>query len=269
MSMRLSIVSLNQVWENKEENILLIENYLLESKKFNSNIVIFPEMTLTGFSMNCQQLVEPFNDSKTVSQFKYFSNKYDLVIVFGVALSDDERVTNNLVMVKPDGECAFYEKLHPFSFAKENQYFQSGTKVVVSQVDGVCFGWSICYDLRFPELFSILADSAKVIVNIANWPEKRIMHWFALLKARAIEQQVYVIGVNRVGVDGNGLNYIKSSVIYDPNGVVVESIEQYDDMDVYNIDLIGLDGFRRGFPTRQDRKNEFYSKNLARDRYVE
>jgi predicted amidohydrolase len=117
---------------------------------------------------------------------------------------------------------------------------------------------SICYDLRFPELYSALATTCDVLVNIANWPTRRGAHWTTLLRARAIENQVYVIGVNRTGVDGAGLNYERSSALVDPNGDVVSPLLHEDALDIHEVTRQGLTDFRAAFSTRQDRVPHVY-----------
>jgi predicted amidohydrolase len=119
-------------------------------------------------------------------------------------------------------------------------------------------GFSICYDLRFPELYSALAKDCDVLVNIANWPKHRLQQWKALLQARAIENQAYMIGVNRVGTDANGLEYEPSSMIFDANGERLEPIATEGEIDLFELSLQSLEVFRSNFSTKQDRQPELY-----------
>ena len=121
---------------------------------------------------------------------------------------------------------------------------------------------SICYDLRFPELYSTLSTKTDLIINIANWPSKRIEHWNTLLKARAIENQIFIAGVNRVGVDGNDLEYIESSQIINANGESLE-YQEIEDMKIYTIDKAWTRNFKDKFNTTNDRKVEFYKEILS------
>ena len=121
---------------------------------------------------------------------------------------------------------------------------------------------TVCYDLRFPEIYSALATKTDIIVNIANWPEKRIEHWATLLRARAIENQIFIVGVNRIGSDPNNHNYVKSSVVINPNGEVLESIHTELELDIYEVDKAILTEFRSKFSTTQDRNPDFYKSIL-------
>lgn len=259
--MHIALLSLDQVWEDKQANLSKVIGYISKASALGCDLIIFPEMTLTGFSMNISEIAEGQSESPTVLRFSALSKEYGIAIIFGVALQEREKATNNAVLVKPTGEIVKYTKIHPFSFAGEENYYVSGDQIISASLDGYDIGMTICYDLRFPELYSILAQRCPVIVNIANWPKTRVDHWRTLLKARAIEQQVFMIGVNRTGTDGNGLEYEKSSCIFDPNGGILSPMTSKDEMDIYEVNLQQLYGFRNAFSTRQDRKVKFYIEN--------
>ena len=123
-------------------------------------------------------------------------------------------------------------------------------------------GVTICYDLRFPEIYSALGAKSDLIVNIANWPTKRIEHWTTLLRARAIENQVYIAGVNRIGTDQNSLEYVKSSIAVNPNGEILKPIYSEKELDIYEIDKDVLSEFKTRFSTTQDRNPAFYKSIL-------
>lgn len=262
--MRVALLSLDQVWEDKSANSAKAITYIEKASALKCELIIFPEMTLTGFSMNADDIAEVQDASPTIRQFSSLSNKYDIPIIFGVVLKKDSKATNNAVLVKPTGEVVNYSKIHPFSFAAEERYYESGHQIVSAFLNEYEFGLTICYDLRFPELYSILAQRCSAIVNIANWPKKRIDHWRTLLKARAIEQQIYIIGVNRTGTDGNGLDYEKSSYIIGPNGDILLPLTTVNEMDVYDVPMQQIYEFRKIFSTRQDRKVKFYIENYER-----
>jgi len=130
------------------------------------------------------------------------------------------------------------------------------------QINEFCFGFSICYDLRFPELYSALSKDCDVLVNIANWPERRVNHWNTLLQARAIENQTYMIGVNRIGLDGKSLKYIKSSLIVNADGNLIDPTFTDEEINVFELNENDLIDFRNGFSTRQDRQPNFYKQVL-------
>lgn len=165
-------------------------------------------------------------------------------------------------MVAPEGQIlANYAKIHPFSYSGEGEYFSGGEKIEYSSINKMLLGFTICYDLRFPEIYQALSRVSQIIVNIANWPENRIDHWNTLLKARAIENQVYMIGVNREGIDDNGIKYFRGSQVFDPEGNIVSPIHTWEDVDIFEIDTGLAQKVRENFPVKADRKSEFY-KNI-------
>ncbi len=263
--MEIALVSLNQSWENKKENQLKVENALSTIFKNATavDLVIFPEMTLTSFSMESRKIKEVLETSKTVAFFKNNALKYKTFIAFGVVLSRGDKATNSLIVVNPLGEIeAIYAKIHPFSFAKENQFYEEGNKLTKCSIKSVCVGLTICYDLRFPELYQGYSKDCQLIINIANWPERRVSHWNTLLQARAIENQSFVVGVNRVGIDGNGLSYQKSSQIISPQGTILKGIPLSDEIDIYTIDISEAEQYRENFPVKNDRKVNLYKQIL-------
>lgn len=263
--MLIALISMNPIWENKEANMRVCEVKVEEAKYLGADIIIFPEMTLTGFSVKNASLSESLADSKTLSFFSKVANKYKLNIVFGFALILNGGNYNVAVCVNRDGKLlGEYSKTHTFSHAEEHLYFKNGTAIKSVQIEGVNFGLSICYDLRFPEIFSNLSNESKIIINIANWPAQRINHWDTLLRARAIENQCCVIGVNRSGTDGLGIDYMKSSKIIMPDGVNLEPISVNMDIDLYKLEIDIIERYRNTFDTRSDRRPSFYL-DLFRD----
>lgn len=221
-------------------------------------------MTLTGFSFNTAQIAEPQTASATIETFSALAGKHHIAIVAGVVLNGDGgKCLNTLLAFSKDGtEQARYIKIHPFSFAGENEFFDSGNHLATMDMGGLKLGFTICYDLRFPELYSALAKDCHVLVNIANWPKKRIHHWHTLLEARAIENQVFMIGVNRIGEDKNQLQYEKSSCVISPDGYPVEALLSEDEVGIYEIELQALENFRCQFSTRHDRLPNLYKSLL-------
>ncbi len=257
--MKVALVSLDQEWEDKASNLQCCRALTARAAALGADLVIFPEMTLTGFTMNTAVSAEHAEHSPTIKSFAEIARNNQVGLIAGVVLRSGEKVSNTLVAFSRDGiEQARYTKIHPFSFAGEDRFFQPGKSLAKMQLTDLKLGFSICYDLRFPELYSALAKDCDVLVNIANWPKRRLKHWRTLLQARAIENQTYFIGVNRIGIDGNGLEYERSSMIIDPNGEVLEPMATDGEIDVYDIKREALDDFRQGFSTRQDRLPELY-----------
>jgi predicted amidohydrolase len=224
-----------------------------------ADLVIFPEMTLTGFTMNTHLSAEDPKNSPSLAAFGKLALDNRVWIIAGVVIRCRAKASNMLVAFSSDGqEQASYIKMHPFTFAGENKFFEPGSELAKMQMPEFKLGFSICYDLRFPELYSALAKDCDVLVNIANWPRKRVRHWKALLQARAIENQVYMIGVNRIGIDGNGLEYEPSSAVFDANGEFVNPVITDGEIGIYEISRQALIDFRVGFSTRQDRLPSLY-----------
>jgi omega-amidase len=261
--MKIAIISLDQIWEDKETNKRNCASYIDMASKNACDLIIFPEMTLTGFTMASGTFCENISDSPTIEFFKKQSENQKIDIIAGMILKENSSIYNCSVLFQfnPD-QISIYKKIHPFSYSGENNYYTNGTELVKSWIKEFDFGFTVCYDLRFPELFQALSKDVACIVNIANWPEKRADHWNALLKARAIENQIYMIGVNRTGLDGNGHNYIKSSVVYDADGkqLLPDFAQQL--MDVYTLNSLSVQEKRNSFPVKRDRQTELYKKIL-------
>lgn len=261
--MKIVTVSLNQIWEDKESNIRQIKDLMLDISQIHPDLVIFPEMTLTGFTMNAETMSEDLEQSSTISFFSKLAVEHETAIAFGVILRTKEKPTNNLVVVSRDGKVlGRYEKIHPFSYSGETDYYSKGEKTISFALDGLTFGLTICYDLRFPELYQSLSNKCDAIINIANWPARRVADWTLLLHARALENQSYVIGVNRTGVDGKGLEYAKSSAVIGPMGTNVKSHALSDIIDIYEIDKESVASYRRAFPVKNDRRIGLYKEIL-------
>ena len=256
--MKVALVSLNQSWENKAENKQKVGETLalIAEHCTNTDLVVYPEMTLTGFTMESQKVKEDELSSETITFFKEQAKKYKVSIAFGVVLSKGEKATNNLVVVSEQGVLATYAKIHPFSYAGENDYYQAGDELKKLTIGGATIGLTICYDLRFPELYQAYSKDCSVILNIANWPERRVSHWRALNKARAIENQVFMIAVYRIGTDGKGLQYVFSS------NIVLKGTSLSEEVVVYDLNLEEVAQYRAEFPVKNDRKITLYKEIL-------
>lgn len=258
--MKIALVSLDQIWEDKESNWHLCKKYVRNAARNYVEIIVFPEMTLTGFSSNVCKISENIDDSQTIRKFCTLAKKHGIAIVFGMALEVEKKYFNYCIFVSPDGLVAGkYAKIHPFSFAREDRYFSHGDSLEFVQYKGMNIGFSICYDLRFPEIYSAMSQCSDLIINIANWPKKRLDHWEVLLKARAIENQIFFLGVNRTGVDGNGLEYVESSHIYNANGERLD-FESMGSMRIFTIDKQWQKDYRDSFNTINDKKAELYRR---------
>ena len=250
--LKIGLVQYSPLWEDKSESIQKLEMLLSNAEAFN--LLIFPEMTLTGFTMKSKDFAEELKGES----FLYFSElakEKKCAVMYGVIEKEKKKNFNTLVHLNNQGKIiASYRKIHPFSYAKEDRHFGKGKQPVITKVKGLKVGLSICYDLRFPELYRLYAkEKVHLIVDIANWPDTRIEHWRSLLKARAIENQCYVTGVNRVGDDPK-LHYIGFSSVFDPMGKEIISVENDEKIIIVEIDKTIVNEVRKKLPFLNDMK---------------
>lgn len=253
--MRVGLFQYSPMWEDKVQNEKKILE-ILSKIKSDFDIVVFPEMTLTGFSMN-KSLAEIFevNESSTLNFFSKLAKEFSTNIAAGFIEKEKDRVFNTLFFINRNGEIiSKYRKIHLFSFSREDRYYSAGNEPVIVENEDIKIGLSICYDLRFPELFRLYAKSkVDLILNIANWPQTRIEHFVHLLKSRAIENQCFMIGVNRVGYGGREY-YDGRSSIYDPLGNQIIISRDEEKLIEAEIDLSQIQKVREQFPFLDDIK---------------
>lgn len=250
--MKIALFQYSPDWEAKEANkekVISLLNQVDEAE-----LLIFPEMTLTGFTMKSKEMSETIHGDS----FRFFSSiaKEKSVNVFaGIIERRESLFYNTLIHIKPDGKLSkLYRKIHPFTYSGESKYYNAGVKRAYTKIKNWKIGLSICYDLRFPELYRKYGkQKSHLIVNIANWPETRIEHWRTLLKARAIENQCYVAGVNRVGKDPK-LNYVGFSSVFDPMGKEIVAVENEERVIVVELDKNYIKEVRDKFPFLDDIK---------------
>jgi omega-amidase len=219
--LKVALVQANQVWESKQENL----NHFSKSIENLSSVdlILLPEMFHTGFSMQAHLLAEEAESSLGMEWLRETAKKYSAAVYTSLIIKEKGRFYNRGVFVFPTGEIKTYDKRKSFGLAGEDEIYTAGEKESIVRYKDWNFQLQICYDLRFPEIVRnrILPDGTPaydVILYVANWPEKRKEHWNTLLKARAIENQAYVLGVNRVGSDNKGQVYSGNSVAIDALG---------------------------------------------------
>jgi len=259
--MRIALVSLNQRWLDKDENFRRCDSFAREAAGHGCDLVVFPEMTLSGYSLDVAAIAEHEQGSESVQRFARLAADAGVDIIFGACLvhTASGKPRNYLCLARRTGGAeAVYAKIHPFSFSGEDKVVEMGSAPCVLEAGGLHLGCSVCYDLRFPELFSPMAPGCDAMINIANWPAPRAAHWRALLVARAIENQWFALGVNRVGIDGNGLQYEKCSMAIAPDGTILVPVISGPEMDVYEIDREDVTRYRKGFPTIRDKRYALY-----------
>lgn len=251
-------------WEDKAANLRMLEDKILSINE-KTEIVVLPEMFSTGFSMKPETLAEKM-DGDTVVWMKKIAAEKKIILTGSVIIEVDGRYYNRLIWMLPNGQYGVYDKRHRFAFAGENDHYTAGTKRLIASVKGWKINLQVCYDLRFPvwsrqgspsDALSkgdgeIAAPEYDVLVYVANWPERRSSAWKTLLQARAIENQCYVVGVNRVGNDGKDIFHSGDSMVIDPLGEIL--YHKKDDEDIFTITLKKdhLQSIREKFPFWKD-----------------
>ena len=225
--LKVTLVQANQIWEDKNANF---SNYLRLIDTINepTDLIVFPEMFDTGFSMNVD-LAEDWNLNTSVKFLVDLAAEKQFAIYTSLMVKDNNHFYNRGIFVFPSGEISFYDKRKSFGLGGEDKFYTAGNKEKIVTYKGWKINLQICYDLRFPEIARNYEVNGipkyDLLLYVANWPSKRAEHWKTLLKARAIENQSYVIGVNRIGEDANGLNYTGDSSCYDPLGNIYYHLE--------------------------------------------
>ncbi len=253
--MHLACIQPDIAWEDPAANRAAIRAMLDFQPQPAGSLVVLPEMFSTGFSMNVARTAEP-EPSETARFLADTARERSHYIVAGmVTRSADGRGKNIALAFDPSGrEIARYTKLHPFSFAGENDHFEPGDRLVSFPWQDIKVVPFICYDLRFPEIFRASA-SAHLFVVIANWPAAREDHWLTLLRARAIENQAYVAGVNRCGTDPKN-SYNGRTQIIGPRGEIVADAGSAPGIIEATLDLPALEKYRAEFPALRDRRRD-------------
>ena len=216
--MRISIFQYDVEWMNPDANLLKIKK-VCEILKGQTDLLILPEMFNTGFTMTPHEIPLAWQ-TKTINTLQDYCIEYDLTIAGSIPMNMLGKYTNTFIFVGNEGLISTYDKIHLFTLAGENNAYSPGKSVEFVSLAGLNIQPLICYDLRFPYVSS-QNKQTDVIIYSANWPRVRVDHWKALLQARAIENQCYIIGVNRTGVDENGYEYPGKSMVFDFNGSII------------------------------------------------
>lgn len=233
------------LWKDKSINFDRIDKELEDS---TSDIILLPEMFSTGFYMKPEEIAD--REEETLSWMKTFSKKMNTAIAGSASVCENDQFFNRFYFVLPDGTYHQYDKRHLFSFSGEDKKYTAGTERVIVNYKGWRILLQVCYDLRFP-VFSRNNGDYDAILYVANWPESRIDAWTTLLKARAIENQAYVFGLNRIGTDGNNLHYPESSYCFFPDGSNVSETSK--NIISAELNMEKLNEFRQKFQFLNDR----------------
>ncbi len=256
--MRVAAIQMDMAWEEVDENLRRAEGLIARAAESGAELVTLPEMFATGFSMNAEALAEP--DGGPIERFLADQARRHGVHLLGTkARRTPGRPVNAALLFGPDGALrSIQHKIHPFTLAGEQHHFDAGSELVVTPMGDFQLATAICYDLRFPELFRALAfRGATLVVVPANWPTPRVGAWSHLLAARAMENQCYVIGVNRVG-SGAGLEYDGCSAVVDPMGEVLADARGREEVVIADIDPSRVEQVRAELPFLGDARRDLF-----------
>lgn len=238
-------------WENTEKNLQNL-GLRLSSIREKTDLIVLPEMFNTGFTMNADRLAEEMG-GRTMQWMNEQARKFEAVVTGTLIIRENGHFYNRLIWMRPDGTCEYYDKRHLFSLAKEEETFTAGTKKLFVELNGFIIRPCICYDLRFPVwLRNTREEAYDMLLLVASWPERRSHHWRTLIPARAVENQAYVVAVNRVGHDGHEVYHQGDSMCIDPNGKVVYYKPNDEDLYTFSINKNEVTRARKDFPFQQD-----------------
>ncbi|MBI3883755.1 MAG: amidohydrolase [Sphingobacteriales bacterium] len=263
-ALTITTIQTDLVWENKSANLNLLRKKInaIEEK---TEIVVLPEMFSTGFSMQPELLAETM-EGETIEWMKEVAIENKIILTGSIIIKENEQYFNRLIWMLPNGQFGYYDKRHLFAFAKEDDHYTAGNKRLIASVKGWKINLQVCYDLRFPVWstqkplpHTTLPEDQQpeydLLIYVANWPEKRSHAWKTLLCARAIENQCYVVGVNRVGDDGNNIYHSGNSLVIDPLGQVLYHAADSEDIFTIKLEKEKLEAIRTKFPFWKDADN--------------
>jgi predicted amidohydrolase len=252
--MKVAAIQHNIAWADRESNFAALENRVRDAVSQGAQFIVLSEMFSTGFVVDQDDIGEP--EGGASSHFLVRLAQELNVWICGSCpeiIDGDLRPYNSLVVAHPNGTMDRYRKIHPFTYGGEDRHFRAGTDFLTVTINDLRISFFVCYDLRFADEFWALAKNTDVYVIPANWPMSRREHWLALLRARAIENQAYVIGCNRVG-SGGGLDYSGDSRIFDPLGNTLATANDDEEILLADIASDVVTATRTKFPFLQDRR---------------
>ena len=259
-SLAVAGLQLDIAWEDPAENFRRAEALAARAAAAGARLLVLPEMFNTGFSMAAERVAT--HAAATRDFLANLARRHGTWVLAGYAEPAGgeaaPRPRNACALLRPDGsEALRYHKIHPFSLAGEDQHFSGGTALPTAEVEGVRVTALICYDLRFPEPFRAAATDTDLFVVVANWPDRRVQAWSTLLAARAIENQAYVLGVNRVG-EGDGLAHSGRSALHNPMGELEASLANQAGLLLGTVEPAQVAEARQRFSFLADRRPQVY-----------
>lgn len=252
--MKIAGLQLDIAWESPEDNFARVRTWIETAKSAGTQLLVLPEMYACGFSMKTEAVAEP-EDGPSTRFIVEQAEQSGMWIGGSVpAISEgSKKPYNTFVLASPKGQVHRYRKIHPFTFADEHEHYEAGQQFVTVDVEGLRCTLFVCYDLRFANEMWVTAQDTDCYLFVANWPQRRRHHWTTLLSARAIENQAYVVGINRAG-RGDGIEYSGDSRIIDPWGEVLASAAGHETMLMADLDPKVVAQARKKFPVLRDRR---------------
>lgn len=270
--LKITLLQSDLYWEEIEANLAAFEEKIWRIGQ-DTDVIVLPEMFTTGFTMNAEAQAEMMN-MRTFKWMRQMADQTGALILGSFIAKVHDRYFNRMLWMEPGGNYKTYDKRHLFRMAGEHKIFSSGESLLIGEWKGWRICPLICYDLRFPvwsrNTYDILSKRLNydLLIYVANWPTARIEAWSSLLKARAIENLSYVVGVNRVGIDGNGIEYNGNSAIVSPKGEVIFSSEGVEAIKTLELNANSLQAFRDKFPAYYD-ADEFSIDNEEFEEFEE
>ena len=258
--MKIAGFQMDTVWEKQEENFSKVKNAAEAAAKEGALVLALPEMFSTGFTMDSEKFAEEKETSKTLKFLKETACENNLWIIGSLIDKTDAGNMNSAYTITPKGEIiGHYSKIHLFPLSGEDKHYAKGRDIEISNIEGIPLAVTICYDLRFPELYrKIMGKGAMTAFVVANWPKTRREHWLALLRARAIENQMYVIGINRVG-EGGGQAYSGDSIVFGPAGEEIAKAKSGEGLFFFEIEEKKVREDRKHYPFLKDIQKDMFS----------
>lgn len=251
MNLSITTIQADLHWENKQANFEMFKAFF-KTASSSSSIIVLPEMFTTGFSMAPKDLAETM-DGASVKWMKNQAIKLKKYLVGSLIIVENGNYYNRLIVATPNGTLKHYDKKHLFRYADEHLNYKEGNQELVIEIDNTKIAFFVCYDLRFPVWSRNYKLKYDVAIYIANWPEKRREHWTTLLKARAIENQSFVVGVNRIGIDGNNVSHSGDSKVYTPLGKQINTtLPNEEKVENIVLDIEMQNTYRSKFPAHLD-----------------
>jgi predicted amidohydrolase len=248
--LRISLIQTSLHWENPEANLEMFSDKI-DSIREETDLILLPEMFSTGFSMSAEKLAETM-DGEVIQWMKETATKKKAAICGSLMMKDGTQFFNRLIWMHPDGNLQYYDKRHLFGLGEEHNHYSAGSKKILVELKGWKILPLVCYDLRFP-VWTRNVDHYDLLLYVANWPERRVNAWKTLLEARAIENQCYVAGVNRVGNDGNGIHHTGESSVIDPRGEILWREAERECIHTCTLSYHHLNHIRESLPFLKDR----------------